>query len=74
MAPVVHRLEEKYTGRLRFVYLDINDSNTYRFQDKFNVYYQPEFYLLDPEGKVLMKFIGYTAQEKFEEEIKKYIN
>ena len=34
---------------------------------------QPEFYLLDAEGNVLKKFIGYTSQETLEEEFIKYI-
>ena len=73
MEPVVHGLEEKYAGRIKFSYLDINNPNTYIYQDFFNVRYQPEFYLLAADGSLLEKFIGYTSQETLEEEFAKYI-
>ena len=73
MELVVHGLEEKYSEKIKFSYLDINNPNTYIYQDFFNVRYQPEFYLLDAEGNVLKKFIGYTSQETLEEEFAKHI-
>ncbi len=73
MAPVVHGLEEKYSGRIKFVSLDINDPNTDKFQDKLRVSYQPEFYLLDADGNVLKKFVGYVPKDKLEAEFVKYI-
>ncbi len=73
MEPVVHGLEEKYSGEIKFSYLDINNPNTYVFQDFLHVHYQPEFYLLDADGNVLKKFIGYTSQETLEEEFAKYV-
>ena len=73
MEPVVRGLEEKYTGKIKFARLDINNPDTYVYQDFFNVRYQPEFYLLDADGNVLKKFIGYTSQETLEDEFAKYI-
>jgi len=73
MEPVVHELEQKYAGRIKFSYLDINNPKTYVFQDFLNVRYQPEFYLLDADGSVLQRFIGYTSQEILEEEFAKHI-
>ena len=73
MEPVVHGLEEKYSGKIKFSYLDINNPNTYIYQDFLGVRYQPEFYLLDADGNVLKKFVGYTSQETLEDEFIKYI-
>ena len=73
MEPVVHGLEEKYAGEIKFARLDINNPATYIYQDFLNVRYQPEFYLLDAEGNVLKRFVGYTSQEMLEEEFAKHI-
>lgn len=73
MVPVVHGLEKKYHDQIAFVFLNMDNPNTYEFQDVLGVYYRPEFYLLGANGDVLQKFVGYTSQEKFEAEFIKYI-
>ena len=73
MEPVVHGLEEKYAGKIKFSYLDINNPKTHIYQDYLKVRYQPEFYLLAADGSVLMKFVGYTSQETLEDEFEKHI-
>jgi len=67
MAPMVHGLEAKYFGRIQFTYLDADDPQTLDFQRALGFYYQPEVYLLDAEGKVLQKWVGFTTEEEFEE-------
>jgi thioredoxin-like negative regulator of GroEL len=66
MAPMVHGLEAKYFGKILFSYLDADDPQTADFQRTLGFYYQPEIYLLDAEGKVLEKWVGYTSQEQLE--------
>jgi hypothetical protein len=66
MAPMVHGLEAKYFGRIRFSYLDADDPTTFDFQKALGFYYQPEVYLLDANGTVLHKWVGFTSQEEFE--------
>jgi hypothetical protein len=66
MAPMVHGLEAKYFGRIRFSYLDADDPATFDFQKALGFYYQPEVYLLDANGTVLHKWVGFTSQEEFE--------
>ena len=73
MVPVVHGLEEKYSGKVNFTFLNMDNPNTYEFQDALGVYYRPEFYLLDADGNVLKKFVGYVSQDKFEAEFIKYL-
>ena len=43
------------------------------FQRTLGFYYQPELYLLDANGNVLKKFIGFTSQEDLTAEFAKYI-
>ncbi len=74
MAPMVHGLEAKYFGRIKFSYLDADDPRTKGFQRALGFYYQPEFYLLDAQGNLLHKFVGLVTQEQFEEEFAKYLD
>jgi hypothetical protein len=73
MAPMVHGLEAEYFGKVKFSYLDADDSNTDQFQRTLGFAYQPEFYLLDADGNVLKKYIGFVSQEEFAAEFEKYI-
>ena len=73
MAPMVHGLEAKYFGRIQFTYLDADDSRTRDFQRTLGFNYQPEVYLLDGDGNLLKKWVGFTTQEQFEEEFAKYL-
>ena len=66
MAPMVHGLEAKYFGRIQFSFLDADDPETLDFQRSLGFFYQPELYLLDGDGKVLEKWVGYTSQDELE--------
>jgi len=66
MAPMVHGLEAEYFGKIKFTYLDADDANTNDFQRALGFRYQPEIYLLDADGNVLQKWVGYTSEEEFE--------
>ena len=66
MAPMVHGLEAKYFGRIQFSFLDADDPQTLDIQRSLGFYYQPELYLLDADGKVLEKWVGYTSQDELE--------
>jgi hypothetical protein len=70
---MVHGLEAKYYGKVKFSYLDADDPRTAGLQGQLGFYYQPEFYLLDANGTVLRKFVGYISQDEFESEFLKYL-
>jgi hypothetical protein len=73
MAPMVHGLEAKYFGKIKFSYLDADDSQTLDFQRELGFRYQPELYLLDANGNVLKKWVGYTEQPDLETVFAKYL-
>lgn len=73
MAPMVHGLEAEYFGRIKFSYLDADDPNTDTFQRTFGFAYQPELYLLDADGNVLQKFIGFTSEEQLRSTFDQYL-
>jgi len=60
MAPVVHGLEQKYAGQIRFVYLDIDDPETAPFKRQLGYRVQPHFFLLDGDGVVLREWLGFV--------------
>ena len=62
MAPMVHGLEAEYYGQVKFTYIDADDPDTDIFQKTLGFYYQPELYLLDANGNVLEKFIGFVSE------------
>jgi len=74
MAPMVHGLEAKYFGKIKFTYLDADDPQTRDFQRTLGFQYQPEIYLLDGNGNLLKKWVGFTTAEQFETEFAKYVN
>jgi len=73
MAPMVHGLEAKYVGRIAFSYLDADDPDTRDFQRTLGFYYQPEIYLLDANGIVLEKWVGYSTEQELEEAFAKHL-
>jgi len=70
---MVHGLEAKYSGRINFVYLDADNIATDQFQRELGFYYQPEFYLLDGNGNILQKWVGFTSEDEFESVFAQYV-
>ena len=70
---MVHGLEAEYFGRVKFSYLDADDPDTDAFQRTLGFAYQPELYLLDADGKVLQKFIGFTSEEQLRSIFDQYL-
>jgi hypothetical protein len=65
MAPIVHGLEVDYFGTIKFVYLDIDDAANSKFLKELGFKYQPQFILLDGEGKILQKWVGPVSADDF---------
>jgi thiol-disulfide isomerase/thioredoxin len=65
MAPVVQGVEKEYSGRVNFVYLDIDDPATDIFKQVLRYRVEPHFFLLDAKGIVLQQWIGYVTVEQF---------
>ena len=73
MAPMVHGLEAEYYGKVKFTYIDADDPDTDVFQKTLGFYYQPELYLLDENGNVLEKLIGFVSEEEFRSKFEQYL-
>lgn len=66
MAPIVHRLEGKYSQKIRFIFLDIDDPRTNDLKQKLGYQYQPHFFLLDGNGNILRQWVGFVSEEELE--------
>jgi hypothetical protein len=73
MAPMVHGLEAKYFGKITSTYLDADDPRTFDFQQTLGFYYQPEVFLLDANGNLLMKWVRHTSEQDFESVFAQYV-
>lgn len=65
MKPVVHGLEDRYAGRIDFVYLDIDDDATAPLKDQLGFNGQPQFFLVDGQGATVQSWRGRTEEDAF---------
>ncbi len=66
MAPVLRKLENKYAGKIQFIYLDIDDPKTNPFKQALGYQYQPHLFLIDGQGVVIKQWVGYVAEEELD--------
>ncbi len=64
MAPVIHSFEALYADRMNFIYLDIDDPAASRHKRSLGYRYQPHFFLLDRDGKILIQWVGWMTTEE----------
>jgi len=66
MAPVMNVLEQRYSDRVRFVYLDIDDPANSLFKTLLANRLPPVYFLLDGSGNILHEWQGYIELDAFE--------
>ena len=66
MAPVMNVLEQRYSDRMRFVYLDIDDPANSLFKTLLANRLPPLFFLLDGSGNIMHEWQGYIELDAFE--------
>ena len=59
----IHQLEALYGSRMNFVYLDIDDPANQKFEQALGFSYEPDFFLLDPQGRTLQEWSGWVRIE-----------
>lgn len=68
MAPVVHLLEDEYSDRILFTYLDVDDRANNRFKQVLGYQFVPHIFLLNSQGEILKQWKGYVRAEDLEAE------
>jgi thiol-disulfide isomerase/thioredoxin len=61
LASTIQGLEHEYQGKARFIYLDVDDPATETFQRQLGFRIEPQFFLLDEQGRVLNQWTGYVT-------------
>ena len=69
MAPIVNGLMKNYTDRVRFVRLNIHDKATFELQTHLGFSTTPEFFLIDPQGRVERKWDETVDVDELEQTI-----
>ena len=69
VAPVILSLESKYSDRMNFIYLDVDDAGTKTLQKKFSyrLIARPRIFLIDGAGVILRDWTGYVAIEELQQ-------
>ena len=62
MAPIVHGLENRWSDRIDFVYLDVADSATAAAKTRLGFRATPHFFLLRRDGSVARVFQGVVPE------------
>lgn len=65
MKPIVHGLEARYSDRIGFVYLNVEDPNTDALKQDLGFRYMPYFVLLDGDGNILQQWAGLVTEADF---------
>jgi hypothetical protein len=73
MIPIVHGLQARYSDRIGFVYLDIDDDATQPFKRELGYRVQPHFFLLDAEGNIVQSWLGRVSEGEMEQALQKVL-
>lgn len=74
MKSMVHRLEADYWGKIDFVYLDGDRSETSSIRNRYAMFGQPQFVFIDADGDIIERFTGRTAEVLFREAFDAYVS
>ena len=66
MRPSVRRLEEKYSDRIDFHSLNVDQASTNALAAQYRVTGIPMFVLLDAQGQFVKTLLGYQTDEQLE--------
>jgi cytochrome c-type biogenesis protein len=69
MEPVVLALEKKYSEKINFIVIDIDDQEGQVLSKQFNIYYIPAFFVLDQQGQITYNDTGPQSKETLENAI-----
>ena len=70
MAPIVHGLEKRYSERVDFLYLDVEDSATTAAKSRLGFRATPHFFLLAADGTVLGEWQGVQERSVLQEALR----
>jgi thioredoxin-like negative regulator of GroEL len=73
MQKVFDQLQPDYKGKVRFIAIDVNDSNNLDLIKTFGIRYIPTTFILDSAGKLSYQNVGVIPTEDFKKELDKVV-
>ncbi len=74
MEPIVYGLEDQYSDKIDFLYVDREDPANAEIVSKYGINTQPIFILLDGDGNEVQTWFGVVSPEQFETAFAKVMN
>lgn len=72
MDPIYEKVKKEYGGKISFQYIDVNDDISLSY--KYQIAYTPTFVVVDENGKMVDKLVGYVDEPTFKNFIDKWSN
>lgn len=66
MKPIVDRLEQKYSGKITFLKVDVDNRDNQALLKEYGVRYIPLFEFFDSKGKLVDSKTGSMEESEFE--------
>lgn len=67
-------LKNKYNSKMEFVVVDVTRPDGNSLAEKFDIYYIPVFFILDPQGKTLDRIEFPQIQENPQQRLDSFIS
>lgn len=69
----MHRLEEQFSDRVDFVWLNIDDSTTLPMRQQYDIVARSQYVLVAPDGSPVKRWFGYLDEASVAAEIEAYL-
>ena len=71
--PIVHRLEDKYSDQIEFVWLNIDDASTLPMRQQYDIVRRSQYALVAPDGQPVRKWFGYLSEDEVAQALDEYL-
>lgn len=72
MSPIYNKIKEEFEHDIDFEYVDVNLNS--KLANKYKIEYTPTYIIVDKDGNVLDKIVGYRDENEFREFVKKWVD
>lgn len=73
MQKVFDELQPEYTGKVRFIAIDVNDSKNEKLIKEWKIRYIPTTFIVDGSGKVSYQNVGVIPTDDLKKELNKVV-
>ncbi len=70
---IYDRLEPEYQGKVRFITIDVDDSDNSSLAQEYGIAYVPTTFIIDGEGAISYQEVGLMAEDDLRAELDKVV-